>query len=291
MQLFLKELRRELQINNCEFFVSSFEEVELFLEKGQAEIAIAGKPLETWSTIYPRKVGEYKSFAHILSLVAKGKDIFFIDQFHEDAKDSSDAAKIIQMFHLATAGISIPKTYYATTYSDYQLKNAVAYLGLPIVIKECHTSQGAGVFLAKDSASLKKIIHERLSVGEKKEIFLQEFISNNYEYRFLVTGNAVAVAEKKIRAKTEEFRNNVHLGATEEFLALSTINKKFSKEALLAAKITRVQIAGVDVVEGKNGQPVILEVNSCPALTLDSKISNEINQLAKYLSTCETRKK
>lgn len=289
MKLFLKELRDKLIEKNCQFTFSSFEEVEVFLEKGQAKILVAGKPLETWSTIYPRKVGSHRGIAFIMARLSKYKKINFIDKYHEQSKDSSDAAKIIQMFRLGVAGVSIPKTYYTATYSNSQIKNAVKYLHLPIVAKECNTSQGSGVFLAKSIPALKKIIRERLLKDEKKEIFLQEFIPNKFEYRILITGKKVAVVEKKIRNDKEEFRNNVHLGAREEFINISAVKKELLKEALLASKITDIQVAGVDIVERENGRPAIFEVNSCPAFTMDAKASNEIKKLADYLSKCEKR--
>jgi glutathione synthase/RimK-type ligase-like ATP-grasp enzyme len=46
-------------------------------------------------------------------------------------------------------------------------------------------------------------------------------------------------------------------------------------------------VAGVDIVEGKNGRPVIFEVNACPAFTVNPRVSNEVEKLAEYLSKCE----
>lgn len=289
MEFFLKELRKELDELGCKSSVASFEDIEVFLKKGEVKILINGKPLKTWTAIYPRKVGRYRGLAHILASLAKNKKIYFIDKCREQAKDSADAAKIIQVFRLGVAGVSIPKTYYAASYLDSQIKNAVTYLQLPIVIKECNTSKGAGVFLARTVPALKKIIRERFLQDDRKELFLQEFIPNNFEYRILVTGNSVAVVEKKMRDKDEEFRNNVHLGAKEEFVDVSKVKKGLLKEALLASKIANIQVAGVDIVERKNGQPVIFEVNSSPALTINDKFSNELKKIAQYLSKCEKK--
>lgn len=272
---------------SCSF--SSFEEIELFLARKKIKLLIGGKPLTTWSTIYPRKVGRNRGLAHILAQLSKNLGIYFIDRYHEQTKDSSDTAKVIQMFRLAMAGISIPKTYFAGTYSKKYLRNAVAYLKLPIVVKECNTSQGAGVFLAKSTSELEKIIGNRSKQDDRKEIFLQEFIPNDFEYRILVTGNQIAVVEKKIRQKKGEFRNNVFLGAREEFLPKSAVRKDLLKTALAAAKAVAIQVAGVDIVEKKNGQPVIFEVNACPAFTINPKISDEVKNLARYLCQCEKR--
>lgn len=289
MKKFLRLIGTELTQNGVNFSVSSLEEAEFFIEKNKIELLICGNQIKDWDTIYLRKVGRNRGVAHMLAHMSKKAGINFIDRYHEQTKDASDAAKIIQMFRLAEAGVSIPKTYFAGSYTKKHLRNAVVYLKLPIVIKECNTSQGAGVFLAKSVNELEKIIIDRLEQDDRKEIFLQEFIPNDFEYRVLVTGNKVAVTEKKIRSKKEAFRNNVYLGATEEFVDISTVGVRIKKEALLAAKITHIQVAGVDVVEREDGSPIIFEVNSCPALTLNTKISPEIKKLAEYLTECEKK--
>lgn len=286
---FLQMISVELDQRKVEYSSASFEEVELFLGREKIEVLIDDKPLSTWDTIYPRKVGRNRGLAHILAQLAKKQGIYFIDRYHERTKDSSDVAKMIQMFRLAAEGVSIPRTYFAGAYSKKHLRNAASYLKFPIVVKECNTSQGAGVFLVKNSNELEKVINDRLAREDKKEIFLQEFIANDFEYRILVTGNKVAVTEKKIRSPKEEFRNNVHLGAREEFVDTNSVGSRIKKEALLAAKITDIQVAGVDVVERADGQPVIFEVNSCPSFTLDKRVSNEVEKIAEYLTECEKK--
>lgn len=289
MEKFLRMLGKELDQKKVAYSSASFEEAELFLDRKKVKLLIGGKSITDWDTIYPRKVGKNRGLAHILAHLSKNSGIYFIDRYHEQTKDASDVAKIIQMFRLAIAGISIPKTYFAGAYSKKHLQKAVAYLKLPVVVKECNTSQGAGVFLAKSASELEKIIASRFKQDDRKEIFLQEFIPNNFEYRILVTGNKIAVIEKKIRSGKEEFRNNVHLGAKEEFIEISAVKKHVQEEALSAAKITGIQVAGVDIVERKDGSPVIFEVNSCPAFTLNDKISPEIKRLAEYLTKCEKK--
>lgn len=289
MKKFLKLTGAELTGKGVSFSISSLEEIEFQMEKNQVRMSICGKPVTDWDNIYVRKVGKNRGVAHMLAHIAKKSGINLIDRYHEHTKDASDAAKIIQMFRLALADVSIPKTYFAGSYPKKHLRNAAAYLKWPIVVKECNTSQGAGVFLAKNLSELEKTILERSNRDDRKEIFLQEFIPNDFEYRILVTGNKVAVTEKKIRSEKEAFRNNVHLGATEEFVDISTVGSRLKKEAVLAARTTHIQVAGVDIVEQPDGSPVIFEVNSCPALTLDTEISPEIEKLAEYLTECERK--
>ncbi len=64
------------------------------------------------------------------------------------------------------------------------------------------------------------------------------------------------------KAVGEEFRSNVHRGGTTEGVELSD---EYRKTAILAAQIMGLRIAGVDMLEGKEG-PLIMEVNSSPGL-------------------------
>ncbi|MBP9801313.1 MAG: ATP-grasp domain-containing protein [Candidatus Moranbacteria bacterium] len=289
MKTFLLLLKNHLDKKSLDFSVSNFEEIEVFIQKGDVRMNIAGVPLQKWTTVYPRKVGKYRGLAHMLAHLSIKNNIFFIDRFHTHTKDSSDVAKILQMFHLALNHVSIPKTYVSATYTKKQIKNAVAYLGLPLVVKETNTSQGSGVFLAKTIESLQQILQERSLTKVGREIFLQEFIPNTFEYRILVMGDKSAVAEKKIRSQDEEFRNNVHLGAKEEFISLQQVPSTVKDTAELAARVTNIQIAGIDVIENSSGIPIVFEVNSCPAFTLDEIISPEIRSLSNYLILCEKK--
>lgn len=288
-QDFIKHFEKHLKRLAVEYSISNFESAEFFIKSGGVRASIEGHPLETWTTIYPRKVGRQKGAAHLLAHLSEVSGVRFIDPFHKNTKDASDIAKIVQMFKLAIAGIPIPKTYFSPSYTESHIKNSIEYLNFPIVVKESNTSHGSGVFLAKNEQDLKDILKQRSSLSERKEIFLQEFIPNSFEYRLLITGESVVVAEKKVRSKNEEFRNNVHLGAKEEFIDPSLLEESIKKTALLAAKVTAIEIAGIDIVMSNNKQPVIFEVNSCPEFTLNEEVSDEIEKLSEYLALCEKK--
>lgn len=287
MAKFNKKLSAHLKKKNISFSLSSFEDMELFLENKKINLLIDGKSLENWKTIYPRKVGKYGGMAFILANLCKKKKITFIDNFHEKSKSSSDTAKIIQMFKFSLGNIPIPKTYYSVVYKKNHIQNALKFLDFPIVIKQCNSSQGSGVFLAKNRKLLTEKIATLMQKEPEKEIFLQEFIPNTFEYRIFVTGKEIGAVEKKIRTKKNEFRNNVFLGAKEEFLNISSVKKIILNTALRASRVTNIQVAGVDIVEKENGEVVVFEANSCPSLTLDEKISPELKSLATYLIRCE----
>jgi len=63
-------------------------------------------------------------------------------------------------------------------------------------------------------------------------------------------------------AQGQEFRSNVHRGALTEVVEL---DDHYRETAVRAAQIMGLRVAGVDMLEGKDG-PQIMEVNSSPGL-------------------------
>ncbi len=281
---FFRLLGNRLQEKSVSFSISSFQDIEVFLSKEASSVTVSGESIKRWTTIFPRKVDRHGGLAFILANEMKKNGGVFVDLFRAR---TNDLTKLVQMYLFHSQGLSIPKTYYSPTYVPDHLKNALNFLPLPIVIKQCNTSKGSGVALAQNKKELREKIDAFLQMDPSKEILLQEFIPNTFEYRIFVTGNRVATAEKKTRTEKESFRNNVHLGAHEEFLAVEDVSENIRQAALHAAKITDIQIGGVDIVEDATGTPIIFEVNSCPAFTLDETISPEIKSLAEYLASCE----
>jgi len=63
-------------------------------------------------------------------------------------------------------------------------------------------------------------------------------------------------------AAAGEFRANLHLGGTASAIKVTTEEKKI---AVRAAKLTGLEVAGVDIIRSASG-PKVLEVNSSPGL-------------------------
>ena len=76
-----------------------------------------------------------------------------------------------------------------------------------------------------------------------------------------MVGDRVVAAMRR-RARGREFRSNYHLNGTVEKVEIS---EEFEQQAVRAARVLGLNIAGVDLLEGANG-PLVLEVNSSPGL-------------------------
>lgn len=77
---------------------------------------------------------------------------------------------------------------------------------------------------------------------------------------FVVDGEVVAAMRRT--ASGDEFRSNLHRGGTSEGVEL---DDAYRRAAVRAAQVLGLRVAGVDLLEGKDG-PQIIEVNSSPGL-------------------------
>jgi ribosomal protein S6--L-glutamate ligase len=66
----------------------------------------------------------------------------------------------------------------------------------------------------------------------------------------------------KRQGKEGEFRSNLHRGGSASIIEMTEEEKN---TALIAAKALGLSVAGVDMLQSKNG-PLVLEVNSSPGL-------------------------
>jgi ribosomal protein S6--L-glutamate ligase len=97
--------------------------------------------------------------------------------------------------------------------------------------------------------------------GLGQEIVLQEFVaeSRGRDIRALVVGDRVVGAMRR-RAKRGEFRSNLHRGGRGRPVELEAA---YVEAALRATSVVGLEVAGVDLLETKDG-PTLLEVNSSP---------------------------
>jgi len=150
--------------------------------------------------------------------------------------------------------------------------------GLPLVAKQLSSQRGKGVMLVKDRQEILDLVKD----FPDKEFMFQGFYESEEEYRILVLKETIGSFEKKVRTDPNEFRSNVALGAREEFIDMKKIPEEMKQVAIRAAKALNVEVAGVDILVDKKGKMWLLEVNRGPGLTYDTKVSPELDSLAKF---------
>jgi ribosomal protein S6--L-glutamate ligase len=133
--------------------------------------------------------------------------------------------------------------------------------GPPVVVKLLEGTQGIGVVLAESKAAASSVIEA--FHGLDQNILIQKYIheARGADIRALVVGRKVVAAMRR-KAVAGEFRSNIHRGGQAKEMRLPA---EYRKTALAAARVLGLSVAGVDMIESKDG-PMVMEVNSSPGL-------------------------
>ena len=160
---------------------------------------------------------------------------------------------------LLNSGIKMPKTvssplYYGGSDNGDFLKSVLEILSFPIIVKENFGSFGRQVYLVRNESQL---LLMREELREKPHIY-QEYIDEEIgqDIRVMVIGNKAVAAMKR---RGEDFRSNIGANGIGENVKISPVLEKI---ALKVSKILDLDTAGIDFLKGKNGEPVLCEVNS-----------------------------
>ena len=154
--------------------------------------------------------------------------------------------------------IVAPKTFEGVGCSDMGfLRAAAESLGFPMVIKEACGSFGQQVCLAHDIAEAERAVRR---IGHK-DFLMQEFVasSRGQDLRVNVVGGEVVVSMR--RFNDSDFRSNVTLGGGTEN---ATPTRAQHDAALAACRAVGADFAGVDILYGSGGEPLVCEVNTNP---------------------------
>lgn len=143
-----------------------------------------------------------------------------------------------------------------------ELDKAIEILGgYPVILKRPFGSYGSGVIIAESRMSAKSFMDSITPNSWKSILMIQKFVdeSKGKDIRIFVVGEKV-VASMERSAKPGEFRSNIELGGEGKSVKIS---KHYEEIAVNSAKALGLDIAGVDIIETKDG-PAVLEVNANP---------------------------
>jgi RimK family alpha-L-glutamate ligase len=169
--------------------------------------------------------------------------------------------KMLTYLSLSDKGIRMPKTIpgplrYSKKDSDVFLKRIEASFSFPIVVKENYGSLGRNVYLVQNKTELKEL-ENRLSYSPR---LYQELIASSFgvDNRIIVIGGR-AIAWMKRKSDNGDFRSNIALGGHGEGVNLP---QNYIMMAENCAKILGLDYAGIDILNGPEGEPILCEVNS-----------------------------
>lgn len=215
------------------------------------------RKLDDFDAIIPR-VGASVTF--YATAVLRQFEMMGVYCLNESVAISRSRDKLRALQILARKGIGMPVTGFAhSTKMSAELIKLVG--GAPLVIKLLEGTQGKGVVLAETTQAAESVID---AFRDLDEYFLvQEFIkeADGSDIRCFVIGNKV-VASMMRKAKSGEFRSNLHRGGTAVEVKLTPEERK---TATRAASAMGLNVSGVDIIRSKHG-PLVIEVNSSPGL-------------------------
>ena len=171
--------------------------------------------------------------------------------------------KLIETMLFHEHNLRIPKTLFvARKHIPACMTFIQDTMAFPCIIKDIQGKRGEVNFLVKSEQDILDVLGEHPDV----EFIFQEYIENQFDYRFLVLDGAVAYAYKRMRSpETHTHLNNVSAGGTAELVDPKDV-PDLVPLAEKAASVLGRTICGVDILQGKNGKAYFLEGNACPGL-------------------------
>lgn len=227
------------------------------LEQGEPDLYFRAKQLSHYDAVLPRIGASITYFGTAVVRQFEQMDVFCANSSSGIA-NSRDKLRSLQI--LSKHGIGIPQTTFVREKKDI-LPAIERVGGAPVIIKLIEGTQGIGVLLAESVKSAEALIE--LLQSQKQSVLIQKFVaeSKGRDIRALVVGDQVVASMRRV-AQGQEFRSNVHRGGRTELVLL---DETYCQTAVRAAQILGLRVAGVDMLEGKDG-PQIMEINSSPGL-------------------------
>lgn len=227
------------------------------VEQGAPDLLFRSKYLSHYDAVIPRIGASITSFGTAVVRQFEQLDVYTPCSATGIA-NSRDKLRALQI--LSRHDIGLPHTAFVGRKQDV-LPAIERVGGAPVIIKLLEGTQGVGVILA-DSVKVAEAIIETLQ-STKQNVLIQKFVgeSAGTDVRAFVVGDRVVAAMRRV-AQGGDFRSNVHRGGLAEPIELDAA---YRETAIRSAQIMGLKVAGVDMLEGKDG-PQVMEVNSSPGL-------------------------
>ena len=219
------------------------------------EVHYDGESLPRYDAIIPR-IGTSLTFYGMA--VVRQFESMGVYCLNKAAAIGASRDKLLAHQVLSQHKLGMPTTAFAK--SSHDTKGILDLVGgAPVVVKLLESTQGKGVVLADSRKGASAIVDAFR--GLNAHFLVQEFVkeANGSDLRcFVVDGKVVGAMMRT--AADGDFRSNVHQGGSVKKV---TLTKEEKRTAIKAAKILKLNVAGVDILRSNDG-PKILEVNSFP---------------------------
>jgi len=230
---------------------------DIQVSKRNPELFYQGQPVGHVDAVIPRIGASITFFGLAVVRQFEMLGVYCVNESQAIAR-SRDKLRCLQI--LSRHDIGMPPTVY-TRQAEHVPSCIERVDGPPVVVKLLEGTQGIGVVLAESTPAAASVIEA--FHGLEQNILIQKFIreSNGSDIRAVVVGRRVVAAMRR-QAVAGEFRSNIHRGGKSKKIRLPA---DYRKTAQAAARVLGLRVAGVDMIESKDG-PMVMEVNSSPGL-------------------------
>jgi ribosomal protein S6--L-glutamate ligase len=230
---------------------------QIVVTKGRPTLFVGGRRVGGYDLVLPRIGASITSYG---LAVVRQFDLMGVPVLNGAVAIARSRDKLRSLQLLTQRGIRVPITVCAR--SPAGIDAALAMVGgCPAIVKLQQGTQGIGTMIAETPQAVHSLLETLWAMGQ--DIVLQEYVkeSKGRDIRAIVVGSRVIAAMRRV-PKPGEFRSNLHRGGKGDKMTLPVA---YRRAAVKAARAMGLEIAGVDMLEDRDG-PRILEVNSSPGL-------------------------
>ncbi len=249
----IKALKEEGLKKFKEVVFAPIDRITISNNRGKTEIMYRKQNLLEFNAIYPRLSSKDFSMAQVLlkALDEQNRTYCPVSLFGYNVSNH----KYYTIKELANEGIPIVVS--TLFISPETAAETIKELGFPAVLKLLSGFAGKGVILVRDEKQMRSILDTVQMFDEF--ISAQKFVEGkNSDIRCYVFGEKVISVRRT--GKQGEWRANISRGGTAREIALKNEMKKI---ALESAKILKLEICAVDLIETKQ-ELAVIEVNFMP---------------------------
>lgn len=232
-------------------------EFQIVVSRGKPSLLVGGARIPKYDVVMPR-IGA--SITNYGLAVVRQFDLMGVPVVNSAVAIARSRDKLRALQLLTLVGIDVPTTVCARSPAGLEASFELVG-GCPAIVKLQQGTQGIGTMIADTPQAAHSLLETFWAMGQ--DIVLQEYVreSKGRDIRAIVVGGKVIAAMRRV-AKKGEFRANLHRGGKG---AGVTLPATYRRAAVRAAATMGLGVAGVDMLEGRNG-PRILEINSSPGL-------------------------
>lgn len=252
-----RRFREEAKAMGLQLQVIDPLELELVLRRAEPMVLRNGRNFERIDALLPRMGASITNYALAALTQFEMMGVPIVNS-PLSIQQTRDKLRCVQL--MTRHDIDIPRTVIIRHPSG--LNDAIeAVGGFPIILKLISGTQGVGVMLVESMGTLTSTLDTLWSLGQ--DILIQECVKESIgkDIRVIVVGGEVVAAMRR-QARIGEFRANIHRGGVASKVDLDA---DYVRTSIEAARIVGLDVAGVDLLESKDG-PKVIEVNSSPGM-------------------------